>query len=132
MQLYHLLCMSVILNAFLFSAPCIELHNALCLSHVSHHPWVGILANMLPHSPYTSYYLSIYVPCHIQPCPGLIHDYLSCIPSCNKFLSFILWLLPHNQINMTFYYVDVCIQKLKRFELTQAYSLYHIRWYAFK
>jgi hypothetical protein len=35
----------------------------------------------------------------------------------------ILWLLPHNQINMTFYYVDVCIQTLKRFELTQAYSL---------
>jgi hypothetical protein len=57
------------------------------------------------------------------------------------FLAFILvtssyllipWLLPHNQINMTFYYVDVCIQKLKRFELTQAYSLYHIWWYAFK
>jgi hypothetical protein len=44
----------------------------------------------------------------------------------------ILWLLPHKQINMTFYYVDVCIQKLKIFELTHAYNLYHIRWYAFK
>jgi hypothetical protein len=58
MQLYHLLCTSVILNAFLFSAPCIELHNALCLSHVSHHPWIGILANVLPQSSYTSPYLS--------------------------------------------------------------------------
>jgi hypothetical protein len=32
---------------------------------------------------------------------------------------------------MTFYYVNVCIQKLKIFELIQAYSLYHIQWYAF-
>jgi hypothetical protein len=37
-QFYHLPCMSEILNSYLFNAPCIELHNALYLSHVSHHP----------------------------------------------------------------------------------------------
>ena len=58
-------------------------------------------------------------------------SFLAFILVTNSYL-LILWLLPHNQINMTFYYVDVFIQKLKRFELTQAYSLYHIRWYAFK
>jgi hypothetical protein len=55
---------------------------------------------------------------------------LAFIPITSSYL-LILWLLPHNQINMTFYYVSVCIQKLKRFELIQASSLYHIQWYAF-
>ena len=57
---------------------------------------------------------------------------LEFIPITSSYLLF-LWLLPHNQINMTFDYVNVCIQKLKkRFELIQTYILYHIRWYAFK
>jgi hypothetical protein len=37
-QFDHLLCMSAILNAYLFNASCIELHNYLYLSNVSHHP----------------------------------------------------------------------------------------------
>jgi hypothetical protein len=37
-QFYHLLCMSAILDAYLFNASCIELQNSLYLSHVSHHP----------------------------------------------------------------------------------------------
>jgi hypothetical protein len=58
-------------------------------------------------------------------------SFLAFILVTNSYL-LILLLLPHNRINMTFYYVKVFIQKLKIFELTQAYSLYHIRWYAFK
>jgi hypothetical protein len=54
---------------------------------------------------------------------------LAFIPITSSYL-LILWLLPHNQINMTFYCVSVCIQRLKRFELIQASSLYHIQWYA--
>ena len=37
---------------------------------------------------------------------------LAFIPITSSYL-LILWLLSHNQINMTFYYVSVCIQKLK-------------------
>jgi hypothetical protein len=37
------------------------------------------------------------------------------IPITSSYLLF-LWLLPHNQINMTCYYVSVCIQKIKRFD----------------
>ena len=55
---------------------------------------------------------------------------LAFIPTTSYYL-LNLWLLPHNQINMTFYYVSVCIQKLKSFELIQASNLYHIQWYAF-
>ena len=40
------------------------------------------------------------------------------IHSYNNLYLLFLWLLLHNQINMTFYYVDVCIQELKSFELT--------------
>jgi hypothetical protein len=39
----------------------------------------------------------------------------SIIPISSSYLLF-LWLLPHNQINMTCYYVNVCIQKLKSFD----------------
>ena len=40
---------------------------------------------------------------------------LAFIPTTSYYLLNI-WLLPHNQINMTFYYVSVCIQKLRIFD----------------
>jgi hypothetical protein len=48
---------------------------------------------------------------------------LAFIPITSSYI-LILWLSPHNQINMTFYYVSVCIQKLKIFELIQASILF--------
>jgi hypothetical protein len=38
------------------------------------------------------------------------------IHSYNNSYLLLLWLLPHNQINMTCYYVNVCIQNLRRFD----------------
>jgi hypothetical protein len=39
----------------------------------------------------------------------------SIIPITSSYILF-LWLLPHNQVNMTCYYVSVCIQNLRIFD----------------
>jgi hypothetical protein len=69
--------------------------------------WVFVWYTTFPY-PYLAIYNHVLVSC--------MTIFNGIIPITSSYLLF-LWLLPHNQNNMTCYYVSVCILKLKIFDI---------------